>query len=410
MRQTQLLVSLLLLVQLGFAQLTGFQVPAGKDKIEIPFRFENNFILLDVVFNRVFPLTFIFDTGSENTVLTHKTFADLLDVNYDRQYKIVGADLQQELVVHLARAVQLEMASLQSAKAPMLVLEENYFQFEKYTGIKIHGILGMDLFRLAIIEIDYQRKKLILHRPENFQSPNHTSKFNKYKVETYRNKMYLEVKGQITPNTSMPLKLLVDTGANIALLLHSKADSSTILPPKLIPGKLGDGLGGYIEGYMGRTHQLMVGPFQFTGITTHFQEVPLSMDSLHLNNRHGILGNEILSRFTVLLLPYRNELFLKPSKRYNRNFRYDRSGITLVASGLELNVFTVLNIVSDSPAAEAGLQVDDQVLSVNFLPSRSYSLNDLTWKFQKRAGKQIRLKVLRDGEKRIIRFRLRDLI
>ena len=88
MRKTQLLISLLLLVQLGFAQLTGFQIPAGKDKIEIPFRFENNFILLDVVFNKVFPLTFIFDTGSENTVLTHKTFADLLDVNYDRQYKI----------------------------------------------------------------------------------------------------------------------------------------------------------------------------------------------------------------------------------------------------------------------------------------------------------------------------------
>jgi len=34
---------------------------------EIPFRYQNNFILVDVLFDNIFPLTFIFDTGSENT-------------------------------------------------------------------------------------------------------------------------------------------------------------------------------------------------------------------------------------------------------------------------------------------------------------------------------------------------------
>ena len=201
-----------------------------------------------------------------------------------------------------------------------------------------------------------------------------------------------------------------DSGANIALLLHNDSDSSITLPPKLIPGKLGDGLGGYIEGYMGRTYRLHIKPYEFTNITTHFQEVPITLDSLNLNDRNGILGNEILSRFNVILAPFRNELYLKPEKKYNRKFNYDKSGITLIASGLGLDQFTVIGIIPNSPAEEAGLQIGDEVVSVNFLPTSFFGLNDLLWKFQRRNGKRFRLKVLRDGKKHIIRFRLRELI
>jgi len=408
MRIALLFIYLSLFSQLGLAQLSGFQVPPGKEKIEIPFRFENNFILLDVTFNKIFPLTFIFDTGSENTVLTHKTFADMMDIDYDRKYTIVGSDLQQELLVHLARGVQLDLKTVPSQKVPILVLDENYFQFEKYTGLKIHGILGMDLFKLVVIQIDYQKKKLILYRPDNFKRP--SSKFKKYYVDVYRSKMYLEVAGKVNQTATIPLKLLVDTGANIALLLHNDSDSSITLPPKLIPGKLGDGLGGYIEGYMGRTQQLTIEPYEFTNLTTHFQQVPITLDSLNLNDRHGILGNSILSRFNIIMAPFKNELYLKPEKKYNRGFKFDRSGITLIASGLHLNQFTILDVLPNSPAMEAGLQPGDEMRSINFLPTRFYSLNDLLWKFQKRVGKRFRLKVLRDGEEHIIRFRLRDLI
>lgn len=408
MRTTLLIVYVLFFVQPLTAQLSGFQVPAGKEKVEIPFRFENNFILIDVLFNKVFPLTFIFDTGSENTVLTHKTFADLLDVDYERNYRIIGADLQQELLVHLARGVQLDLETVPSNKVPVLVLEENYFQFEKYTGIKIHGILGMDLFKLVIIQIDYKKRKLVLYRPDNFKI--NDPKFKKYPIDVHRGKAYLTVEGTVARSDTTALKLLVDSGANIALLLHNDSDSSITLPPKLIPGKLGDGLGGYIEGYMGRTYRLHIKPYEFTNITTHFQEVPITLDSLNLNDRNGILGNEILSRFNVILAPFRNELYLKPEKKYNRKFNYDKSGITLIASGLGLDQFTVIGIIPNSPAEEAGLQIGDEVVSVNFLPTSFFGLNDLLWKFQRRNGKRFRLKVLRDGKKHIIRFRLRELI
>jgi hypothetical protein len=136
------------------AQLMGFKLPDGKSELEVPFKFQNNFILVELVFNQAFPLKFIFDTGSENTILVKKAFADILDVEYDRQFRIIGSDLKTELIAYLARGVNLDLPNMLGRKLDILVLEEDYFRFEEYTGIKIHGILGMDLFKTFTFKID----------------------------------------------------------------------------------------------------------------------------------------------------------------------------------------------------------------------------------------------------------------
>ena len=82
----------------------------------------------------------------------------------------------------------------------------------------------------------------------------------------------------------------------------------------------------------------------------------------------------------------------------------------LIASGSNLNHFLVQNVLEQSPAAEAGLQKGDQVLSINRWNCRFYDLSHLNRKFQKKVGKKIRLKIKRNGEKKVYHFRLRDLI
>jgi len=386
----------------------GFKVPADKKRIEIPFEFRNNLILIKVVFNKVFPLTFILDTGSENTILAKKKFADLLEVEYDREYKVYGADLQKELTVHLARNARLKLPVLKAQKIPMLVLEEDYFQFEQYTGLKIHGILGMDLFKLVVLQIDYKNRKLILHHPENFSKP--SKKFKAFPIEIYRNKPYLTVQAAVQNNSTIPLKLLIDTGANMTLLLHNNSDSTIALPSKLIPGKLGDGLGGFIEGYLGRINSLSIGEFNFSNITTHFQELPPTIDPVYINSRNGILGNGVLSRFNCIYAPFQRTLYLKSEKKYNKGFKFDRSGITFIASGVGLNNYSIIDILPESPAAEAGLRKGDQLHRLNGLSARFFSLESIAWKLQKRVGKKFRLVVKRNGEKKKVVFRLRDLI
>jgi hypothetical protein len=74
------------------AQIPGFYMGKGAKKIEIPFERQDNFIILKVLFEGLFPLRFILDTGAEHTILTKKEITNLLRVTYDREITIMGTE------------------------------------------------------------------------------------------------------------------------------------------------------------------------------------------------------------------------------------------------------------------------------------------------------------------------------
>lgn len=390
------------------AQLMGFKLPKGENKVEIPFEFTNNFIVISVTFNNAFPLKFIFDTGSENTILIKKEFTDVLNISYDREFKVVGSDYQTELTAYLARGVDIDLPNLLGPDLDLLVLDKDYFKFEEFIGMPIHGILGMDLFKVFAIEIDYSRKILVLHRVDNFKVPN--KKFTRLKVNVHRSKAYLTAQAGIRKDSTTDIRLLLDTGASIALLLHNDSSDDIVLPEKLVPGKIGNGLSGIIEGFIGRIKTLNIDDFQFNNVITNFQEVGEQNKSFEEFKRNGIIGNEILSRFTVIFDLSRSDIYFKPIKKYNRGFKFDKSGLLLIASGENLRDFIVKDVMLNSPAAEAGILEGDKIIKLNFLPAVFYDLRTITKVFQKRTGKRFRLVVERDGVKHKFKLRLRDLI
>ena len=390
------------------AQLMGFKLSKGKDKVEIPFQFRNNFIIVDLVFDGIFPLKFIFDTGSENTILVKKEFTDILNISYDREFKVIGADFEQELIAYLVRNVNMDLPNLPGSDLDLLVLAEDYFKFEEYTGLKIHGILGMDLFKTFTIQIDYKKQKITLYRVENFVVP--SKKFKPLVTEIHRNKPYLTADAKIKSDTAVKVKLLLDTGASLSLLLHNNSSKDLMFPEKMIPGKIGNGLGGFIQGFVGRINQLAFDEYYFNSVITNFQEINSKVENRINYGRNGILGNEILSRFIVIFDIARSKIYLKPIKKYNKYFKYDRSGITLISSGKKLDQFRIKELISNSPAAEVGLQIGDLVTKVNFIPLGSDALNRVTRLLQKRAGKKIRFDILRNGQRMVFKFQLRDLI
>jgi len=390
------------------AQLMGFKLPQGQDKVEIPFQFRNNFIIVDLIFDDVFPLKFIFDTGSENTILVKKEFTDILNISYDRSFKVLGADFEQELTAYLVRNVNMDLPNLPGPNLDLLVLKDDYFKFEEYTGLKIHGILGMDLFKTFTIQIDYIKQKLTLYRVENFKVP--SKKFKPLVTEIHRSKPYLTADAKIKGDTITKVKLLLDTGASLSLLLHNNSSKALSMPEKMIPGKIGNGLGGFIQGFVGRINQLAFDEYYFNSVITNFQEVNENVNERVNYGRNGILGNEILSRFTIIFDISHSKIYLKPVKKYNKYFRYDRSGITLIASGKKLDQYRIKELVPNSPAAEAGLQVGDLIKSVNFIPLGSDAIRRITRLLQKRPGKKIRVEILRNGYRMVFKFRLRDLI
>jgi len=379
-----------------------------RNKIEIPFQLEQDFIIISLLFNNTLPLKFIFDTGAEQTILTERRITDFLQIEYNREFSVLGADQSTVLKAYLVRGIQLRLDKFQVSNKSILVLDEDYFEFEKFTGLQIHGILGADIFRTYAIKIDYEKKIITLIPHQKFDPPG--KNFTQIPIELFRNKIYVQATATLEDKTSLPLKLLLDTGAGLSVLLYTDTHPDLKVPSKIINSQIGFGLGGFLEGYVGRVESIEMSPFKFNGVTTNFQELGDLFDSTLTNDRNGILGNQILMRFTVVIDYVRGNLYLKPEKEYQKPFKFDKSGLMLIAGGKYLSDFFVNKIIANSPAEKSGLKPGDRILSINGIPKNFMTLDFLIEKLKKRNGKKIKLKVDRLGEKKSFTFYLSPLI
>lgn len=388
---------------------TGFFIPEGQRQVEIPFEYSNNFIILTVLFNGMLPLKFILDSGAEHTILSKREMSDMMNVAYEREFRVTGSDLKTELIAYLARRIRFDIpGKAVAAREDILVLQEDYFRFEEYAGVNVHGIMSVNAFSKYIIRINYDRRVLTLYDRDHFEMKEEG--YVPVPLEISRNKIYVKTRLSIQPDSAAMVKLLVDTGAGLPLLLFT--DTHPLLHPgaSAIASNIGMGLGGYLEGFTGRVYRLDLGKFSQDNIITYFQTLDSAYNPVQLNNRNGLIGNTLLCRFQVVLDYQKAIMWLKPARKFKSEFVYDRSGLNLIASGNNFNKFTVQSIVPGSPAAEAGFQKGDEILRVGLIPSSLYSLGDVQRVFQKRPGKKLTVILRRDGHRIRKKLVLRDLI
>ena len=388
---------------------SGFYLYSGQKQVDIPFEYTNNFIILTLKFNNSVALKFILDTGAEHTILSKREITDLLRVPYEREFRVTGSDLKTELIAYLVRNIRFDIPDkVLAPRQDVLVLQEDYFRFEEYSGVLVHGILSAHAFSKFIVKINYQTRTLTLYDRATFKL--RESGYVEVPVELFRNKMYLNTTLQVRSDSTVPVKLLLDTGAGLPLLLFANTHALLRAPDNAISTNIGMGLGGYLEGFTGRVHSFDFGPFSQKSVVTYFQTLDTTQKIDHLNQRNGLIGNAILERFQIILDYQNTRMWLKPAKNYREAFVYDRSGLNMIASGLQLNTFTVQSVLPKSPAAEADLREGDVVLRVGARPANLMTLADLQRVLQKKPGKQVKMLVLRNDKRLKKTFVLRDLI
>ncbi|MBK8888529.1 MAG: hypothetical protein IPN46_19170 [Saprospiraceae bacterium] len=166
----------------------------------------------------------------------------------------------------------------------------------------------------------------------------------------------------------------------------------------MIKGNLGKGLGGNIEGYMGKIHRLQLGDIHFENMISSFQALNEEVLKEEKVVRNGLLGNMLFERFHVIFDFRNKKLYLKPLKNYNKEFEFDKSGLTVFAYGENLDKFYIKYVIENSLSEIVGLLPGDIILKIGCFSYRWYDLKKVNKILSGKTGKVIKLRIKRGNE------------
>lgn len=349
-------------IALGFLLLTVKPLAAQEEFIEPPSReitripfdmLTGGIVILHAKFGN-FPdtLNFILDTGSSGISL------DSLTAEYLKLTPIPT----ERTIRGIAGIRKVSFLFNQQLHFPGLTIDSLNFHINNYDiltsvyGERIDGIIGYSVLNRYIIKINYDSLKLSFCTKGTIRYPR-----GGYLLKPTINQLVaqqLRVRDVKTVNS----RFLYDMGAGVCMLLTKDfiADSSFLDKKKKRWVKEGEGLGGKIDMELVVMKEIKLGPYKFRKVPVYLFDDENNVTSYPYMG--GLIGNDILRRFNVILNYGHNEIYLSPNSHYSDAFDYSYSGMELYfIEGLII----VGDVAKGSPAEAVGIKEGDEVIAVN---------------------------------------------
>ncbi|MBC5773358.1 aspartyl protease family protein [Pontibacter sp. KCTC 32443] len=363
-------------------------------KLKIPFKLAHNLIVIPVSINDSKPLNFILDSGVNSTLITKLDYTDSLSLNNSTKITVQGLGEGYTMEALISRSNSMQLKHIRGENQEVYVLLEDVFNLSTRMGMPIHGIIGYDIFKNFIVKINYSAQVITLYRPDAKIRINKKAEVHQLHIEDC--KPYVFAKVRQYNGDSLNVKLVVDTGASHSLSLYLPTHEKLKLPPKVMEAYLGRGLSGDIHGKIGRIDGMSLGRYDFTDLPASYPDEEAIRLALNVANRNGNLGSDILKRFNVIFDYPHNRLILYPNGKYKQPFSYNIAGFEVSTPMPGINVYVVSNVSKNSAAQEKGIEVGDQLVSINGQDCKDLDLNRILNYLDGRPGQQLRLIFKRD--------------
>ncbi len=258
--------------------------------------------------------------------------------------------------------------------------------FRQATGLEIRGIVGMSVLRKYVLQIDFDRGKLALLKPDYRKHPEWGSA-----VPIRLDKLGTPIVTARMP-ASIKADFMVDTGrddsGSLTKPLFDYIVEEMNLETSEVPAVTAAGT---VWKRKARIANVTVG--QFTCKNLIIAE----------GNSYG-LGLDWLRRFRVTFDFHNEKMYLKKGFQFNQPDETGMSGFNF----LRINGRTVVCFVNkDGPAAQAGIQVRDVILTVNGKPAASYEKWELNRLLRSGDKKKITMTIQRGKKKMTVTFLLK---
>lgn len=417
-----------------------FDIVSKKDCITIPFKLVNNLILIPIELNGK-ELTFILDTGVSKSLLFNVVNLDSIPLNKTEKIKIKGVGEDKYFDAIKSKNNLFKINKIISPNFEIYMILDVVFDFSTRLGVDINGLIGTDLLKDFVVNINYIKKKITFTKHEDYKIKK-IKKYKEFDLVFLKNKPYMRTSVSDEYGAKIPVNLLIDSGLGDSVWLFEDAKQNITIPKKNIDEYLGKGLSGNIFGKKAKMANFYFGEYNFKNIITAY---PDNTSFFLLNNsfnRNGTVGSEILRRFHITFDYKNKKMFLKQNRNFKSFFFYDKSGLEIIRNGKMLvreedvvptvapsyggqgngvavyskynfifkNSYSIAIVKPGSPADIAGLKVDDIILEVNGKPAYEFKLTKLIQIFSAEDGDKIKLRIDRNGFKYNFVFYLKDVL
>jgi PDZ domain/Aspartyl protease len=327
-------------------------------------------------------LNFVLDTGSGGISLDSTTCVRLK----------LQPQLSDKTILGIAGIREVKFLYNQTLHLPGLRVDSLNFHVSDYDiltsvyGEKIDGIIGYSFLSRYIIEINYDSLRVSVYSQGSFHYPR--SAYQLRPVIPSLPIIYAETEDA----RKIFARYFFDTGAGLCALFSNDyiSDSSLLNRKKKFYLTQAQGLGGKATMRLTVMDELKVGPFRFHKVPVYLFDDLYNVTSYP--NLCGLIGNDILRRFNVILNYDRRVFCLTPNSHYRDQFDYSYTGMSIYK---EENDIRIGDIMEGSPAEKAGLKVDDVIVAVN----NSFNSNIQVYKnLLQNAGDKLKVIVSRNGQ------------
>lgn len=394
MKPTLVAFALLCVALTGMAQ-EEFVPPEAKLITRFPFtQLSGGIVIVRAqIDNYPDTLNLVFDTGSGGISLDSTT-AGYLKVTYVKSEKTIRG---------IAGIKTVDFTMDHTLKLPGLETPHLDFHINDYElltsvyGVRIDGIVGYSFFRRYIVRFDYDNQYIEVYSPGTYKYPRggHLLKPN---FSTLPLQM-----AAISDEREILSRFIFDTGAGLCFLLSRDfVDDSTVFKKsrKFYPTQA-EGLGGKRQMSITIAKEIRVGPYKFKRVPVHVFEDDFNVTSYPLLG--GLIGNDILRRFNVILNYPEQSIHLKPNSHFNESFDYSYTGLGIYQIDGEIRV---IDVMPGSPGDKAGFLPGDVIFSVE--TNASKNIQAYKSLFQNSIGR-MRVVVFRDQKPLILVMDIKDI-
>jgi len=361
-------------------------------------------VYLPVTLNGAGPFAFILDTGAGSISAVDQSVADSLGLRQTPLQHGGGAG-EETVQMNAIDSVAVSMPGLSFDRRTVIAIPLH--RGDPHWGRRRDGLVGGDLLSTLVTRIDYDRKRVDFHEASSYE---YNGTGERVPVQIFDGFIFLEAKvflfGKEEPIDAF---FMLDTGVRMTTFNSpfSKRHSLAAQSPKATSGVVGFGVGGVSRGVIGRVRSIRIGSFTMENPVVDFSTD--EQGALADTSFSGIVGADILSHFHVVLDYKRSSIVLEKNRFFDTPFEFDMCGIRFVMEGERFDVFRVFSVFDGSPAAEAGIENGDLVMTIDGRQTSGFTRETLR-EYMQCDGKEVRLTIRRGAETKEVTIRLKRLV